>query len=40
MYAKFRYYNTVIKPECLSEAETLILNKVKNIENKECRQAF
>lgn len=26
-YAKFRHHNTVIKSECLCEAETLTLNK-------------
>ena len=32
-YTKLRHYNTVIKPECLYGAETLILNRKADIEN-------
>ena len=32
-YAKIRHYNTVIKPECLYAAETLIMNRKKDMED-------
>lgn len=37
-----RCYNTVLKPECLSTTETLILNRKKEIEaiQKKERQMF
>lgn len=37
-YTKIRHYNTVIKPECLYGAETLLLNREKDNEDLQKRE--